>query len=265
MSWVAAGVASAALTASVVKTISASSKKKKAEKELEKYADSYKPNQSILDYYNKALQRYSVNPTDSALYKNLTKTADSSAAWGIGALQDRRSGQAGISSILRGRNDAYLNAGVVAENEKSNRLNQLGGATTLKAAEDKYPFEMKYNLLSMKAGGANARLMAALNSFNNSANSSAQAGGMISQYYGGGGGGGTNTNQGNPPSDIRLKENYYIVGKSLSGINIYEFSYKGNPKRYVGVMAHEVPFAANKVDGYLHVDYSKIDVEFKEV
>jgi len=64
-------------------------------------------------------------------------------------------------------------------------------------------------------------------------------------------------------SDVRLKENYSIVGKSKSGINIYEFSYKGNPTRYRGVMAHEVPQASILNDnGYYSVDYSQIDVEF---
>lgn len=68
------------------------------------------------------------------------------------------------------------------------------------------------------------------------------------------------------PSDVRLKENYSIVGKSASGINIYEFSYKGNPTRYRGVMSHEVPFASILNDnGYYSVDYSQIDVEFTRV
>jgi len=70
----------------------------------------------------------------------------------------------------------------------------------------------------------------------------------------------------NPYSDIRLKENYYIVGKSNSGINIYEFSYKGNPTRYRGVMSHEVPFASILNDnGYYSVDYSQIDVNFEQL
>lgn len=67
-------------------------------------------------------------------------------------------------------------------------------------------------------------------------------------------------------SDIRLKENYSVVGKSASGINIYEFSYKGNPTRYRGVMSHEVPFASILNDnGYYSVDYSMIDVNFEQV
>jgi len=67
-------------------------------------------------------------------------------------------------------------------------------------------------------------------------------------------------------SDIRLKEDINLIGKSPSGINIYNFKYKGDDKTYQGVMAHQVPQAsiANEF-GYLMVDYSKLDVEFKEV
>ena len=67
-------------------------------------------------------------------------------------------------------------------------------------------------------------------------------------------------------SDVRLKDNINYVGKSPSGINIYNFKYKGDDKIYQGVMAHQVPQASFIHDnGYLMVDYSKIDVEFKKV
>jgi hypothetical protein len=67
-------------------------------------------------------------------------------------------------------------------------------------------------------------------------------------------------------SDIRLKTNIEFIGKSPSDINIYEFSYIGNPIKYVGVMAHEVPWAAEKHEsGYLMVDYNKVDVEFRRL
>jgi hypothetical protein len=67
-------------------------------------------------------------------------------------------------------------------------------------------------------------------------------------------------------SDIRLKEDIKLVGKSASGINIYNFKYKGDDKTYQGVMAHQVPHASHITDsGYLVVDYSQLDVEFKEI
>ena len=67
-------------------------------------------------------------------------------------------------------------------------------------------------------------------------------------------------------SDIRLKDDIQLVGKSPSGINIYNFKYKGDNKQYQGVMAHQVPQASEvHANGYLYVDYSKIDVDFKEI
>jgi hypothetical protein len=67
-------------------------------------------------------------------------------------------------------------------------------------------------------------------------------------------------------SDRRLKEDIKLVGKSPSGIKIYNFKYKGDGKTYQGVMAHQVPHASIVNDeGYLMVDYNKLDVEFKEI
>lgn len=66
-------------------------------------------------------------------------------------------------------------------------------------------------------------------------------------------------------SDIRMKENIKVEGKTPTGVNIYSFEYKPEFKkvagygRYIGVMAHEVPDAAVKHEsGYMMVDYSKV-------
>ena len=67
-------------------------------------------------------------------------------------------------------------------------------------------------------------------------------------------------------SDIRLKENVELIGKSPSNINIYKFNYKDSPTTYQGAMAHEVLWASQKHNnGYLMVDYNKIDVNFKKI
>ena len=67
-------------------------------------------------------------------------------------------------------------------------------------------------------------------------------------------------------SDIRLKDNIELVGKSPSDINIYNFTYLNDPKVYQGVMAQEVPWASVKHNnGYLMVDYNKVDVDFKAI
>ena len=71
-------------------------------------------------------------------------------------------------------------------------------------------------------------------------------------------------------SDRRLKENIAHVGVSRKGHNIYEFEYKqGTGRRFRGVMADEVPFAALPLgdSGYLAVNYSHpdLDVAFEEI
>ncbi len=67
-------------------------------------------------------------------------------------------------------------------------------------------------------------------------------------------------------SDIRLKENVELIGKSPSNINIYKFNYKDSPTTYQGAMAHEVPWASvQNSNGYMMIDYSKIDVKLKKI
>jgi hypothetical protein len=71
-------------------------------------------------------------------------------------------------------------------------------------------------------------------------------------------------------SDRRLKKNINLIGKSPKGLNIYSFEYKSNSYGsgvYQGVMSNEVPLEAVYVssDGYDMVDYSVIDVDFKQI
>ena len=67
-------------------------------------------------------------------------------------------------------------------------------------------------------------------------------------------------------SDVRLKEDIQLIGKSQSGINIYRFKYKHTDGIYQGVMAQEVPQAREMTNiGFYMVDYSKLDVEFRRL
>ena len=74
-----------------------------------------------------------------------------------------------------------------------------------------------------------------------------------------------------PGSDVELKENIVRKGRSKRGFPIYEFNYKHEPnQRYQGVMGQDLlellPSAVVEADnGYLAVDYSQLDVEFKKV
>ena len=70
-------------------------------------------------------------------------------------------------------------------------------------------------------------------------------------------------------SDIKLKQNIEQVGISDQGYKVYEFNYIDSPVRYRGAMAQDVvkknPMAVGIRDGYLTVDYSKIDVNMEVV
>jgi len=69
-------------------------------------------------------------------------------------------------------------------------------------------------------------------------------------------------------SDQRLKSGIEKVGEK-DGINIYEFSYTGDDKRFRGVMAQEVSHIDGAVevgeDGYLRVNYGVLGIPFEEV
>ena len=95
-----------------------------------------------------------------------------------------------------------------------------------------------------------------------------QAIGAIGSVIGGGLAGGMGGG-GAAGSDRKLKKNISKIGKSPSGLNIYSFEYK-NPIHgkglFQGVMSDEVPQeAVGTRDGYDTVDYSVIDVEFKQI
>lgn len=131
--------------------------KRRAEKDLEKYANSYQVSPGILDYYNKALARYSPNPYTSQGFQNQANQIRGNMATGIAAAQDRRSGLSAISGLNRQASRAFGNAGAMAENQQAQALGQLGQAAGAKNAAEQKKFDMLYNLKAMKAGQAATR------------------------------------------------------------------------------------------------------------
>jgi hypothetical protein len=90
------------------------------------------------------------------------KNAGRGLATGISALQDRRS-SGNVAGLVEGEQDSLAKSGVQAEGLQRQAMAQYGQATSMKAADDKYafdvnqeePFERKYSLLAAKAGGGN--------------------------------------------------------------------------------------------------------------
>lgn len=172
-------------------------RQKRATQQLEKLVNNYKTNDSILDYYSKALQRYNVNPYTSALYRQQQDQIRGGTAQAINSLQDRRSVMGGLSSVVQGQNDGLLRAAAAAEGQQAQALNELGQATGMKAGEDRYKFENKANLLAMKASGGSNIMNAGFSNIFGGLQGAGMAG-MYNNEYGGGtgrnSGGTTSTN-----------------------------------------------------------------------
>jgi len=71
-------------------------------------------------------------------------------------------------------------------------------------------------------------------------------------------------------SSKELKDNIVKIGRSIAGHNIYKFNYKGDSRRYVGVIAEEIQQSVPEAvvtmpNGFLGVIYDLIDVNFHEV
>jgi len=80
---------------------------------------------------------------------------------------------------------------------------------------------------------------------------------------GGGGRGG-----GGRRSDVTLKHDITLLGRLDNGLGFYRFSYSGNDKVYVGVMAQEVQTIMPEAvvrdrDGYLLVFYDKLGLKLQ--
>lgn len=115
----------------------------------------------IMSYYNQALQRAGISPTASSLYKRQMQNIGRSAATGLRAAQDRRSGLASAASISRGMSDAALGAETAAESLAERRFGQLGGAAQMAAGERRrvfdinkmQPFQTKLGMAAQRAAG----------------------------------------------------------------------------------------------------------------
>ena len=201
--------------------ISAFNKIKKAERRLEALNDADKPNESIVDYYNKALSRYSPNPYNSNLFTAQKRNIERGTAQGLADAQTRKGGLASVGALVQVQNDSLLNAAAAAEGQQGQQLGQLGQAAGAKAGEERRIFENKYNLLAMKAGqAAQAQNMQTQSMFNSLGNAASIGFGgnqesMFNNRYGSQGAGAYNYAQNNGMSFGQYRRQGNKVGNSL--------------------------------------------------
>lgn len=130
----------------------ASSKREQSENKLEEQANSFQPNASILDYYNKALAKYSPNPYQTASYSQQSNEINRNLATGLNAASNKRLGLGAIGGLVQQANDASARAAGNAEASNRQDLSQLAQAAGMKTNEQQKKFDLMYNLTAAKAG-----------------------------------------------------------------------------------------------------------------
>lgn len=122
----------------------------------------YQADEGIMGYYNQALQRAGVSPTESSLYKTQMQNIGRSAATGLRAAQQQRGGGlAAASSIARGMSDAALGATTAAEQQQAQRFGALGAAAQMASRERQrafdvnvmQPWQMRAQMAGQRAAG----------------------------------------------------------------------------------------------------------------
>jgi hypothetical protein len=153
--------------------ISGAKQQSNAQKRLEEQARNsplYKPDKSIDQYYQEAMNRYKENPYQSQQYQAGAQNIQRATVQGISALQDRRSAIGGIGRLQANQMGAMQNLGAQAEASKQQRLGQFGQATQLKSGDYQRQFDINkmtpYNrqlqLEQMKAQAAGERYNAGM-------------------------------------------------------------------------------------------------------
>jgi len=192
------------------------------------------------------------------------------------------SGVAGLAQAMAGQGQlAAQKASLsIGQQERANKMAMLGEAKSIdllqrqgEASVEEKELNRQSTLLGMQMGqltGANQAVMqsqqnqmaagaAQANMYGQQAASQMGAAGQLVGMAG-------NVVAG---SDRKLKKNISKIGESPSGLNIYSFEFKNSKYGkgiFQGVMSDEVPQEAVETkDGYDTVNYSMLDVEFKQI
>ncbi len=135
----------------------------------------YAPDKSIMDYYGEAANRYNVSPYNSQLYQYNKAGASGALANGVGALQDRRMALAGVSGLTQNYQGNLAKGALAAENQKNGQFQQLGRATQMQSADNRYaygqnqllPYNANRSLFNAEAAGGNQELNAGISNMAN--------------------------------------------------------------------------------------------------
>ena len=224
------------------------------------YADITNPYQNLT--VNTQAADFAAQQTAQGSANIMSNLAASAGGGGVAAL---------AQSLANSQAQAAQQASAgIAQQEQRNQVLGAQGESARQmaiAAGETQSQKMQYEKQSTLLGMAQSRKTAADEA---RAAATEQLVGGISDVAAGGAKAVGNAVAGGFISDRRLKKNIKLIGSSPSGLKIYAFEYinkifgKGT---WQGVMSDEIPQNAviKHSDGFDRVDYSKLDVEFKQI
>lgn len=238
----------------------------KADKKLDKLLETdprYTSSPYAANNLGMAQQLLNSRMAGAQSYSNNIATGGANARAGIGrTVTDSSQALALMAGIQGNEGQQYSDLATQQAQDAARKQQDLFGANTAMTAEHKDLYDDEVRRWQDQVNTT----MTQYKMRTKGGSDIGQLGSGLSSMGSGGGGGGMSGGGGGMMSDKRLKHNYFVVGKSPSGINIYEFSYIGSNTRYIGTMAQDVPQAAFMTDsGFYAVNYDKIDVQFKQV
>lgn len=150
----------------------------KAKKGLENLATpTVAADAGIQQYYKTALNRFNTSPQNSQMYQLQQQQAQRGLSSGLNALRTNRGLVGNVSALTQGYDDSLMKAGAQAEQQKALQFNQLGKATQMQNADNRYqfninqlmPYQAKKSLLESKLAGSNQIVGAGLTNLGNAA------------------------------------------------------------------------------------------------
>ena len=285
MSFVAVGLAAVAVTAGVIKAISAKKARKRAEKKAEEAKaekDKYKAKYAALDTSNPYADYQ--NQMAENVYEDITVNQQQAQFEAQQGAQQRANimqnlqgaaGGSGIAALAQQMaNQGQLatqkaSASIGAQESAQQKLKAKGELITQEGEQAAMGKRIEGEIMSRDMERNKQMTLMGMSQSEQAAHNQNAAAAQAQQTQAWGDiAGGVGAAAG--ASDRKLKYDINFNGKSPSGLNIYTFKYKDNnfgEGTYQGVMADEVPIHAviHHPDGYDMVDYSKIDVNFIKI
>ena len=145
MAWVATGASLVSTGFGIYQGLKQEKKADAAQARLDKLAKNspvYKPDKSIHDYYQLALNRYNENPFQSAQYAETIKQANRTAANILKAGQSRGAAIGMASKLDQMVQDQKERAIAGALQNKNTQFSQLGNATNLQGNQTAKAFDI---------------------------------------------------------------------------------------------------------------------------